>query len=1315
MLAVLLVAIGVTKAIQHQRLEIINETIEQQQGAVVTAAFERIQTEFTVMQEKLLAQGEELAQHPVVLQALQQGNSREIISFFADLQLPERWAVELYDTSFSLLAWNGFSIPLSIQDLPPVTTSRTAIAKDNSWRRALVVWVPVGSIGSVRVMQLIEAHNTAQNEFLRNYSVEDTWQQGLRIPVHAHFQMVDAEEVDSSSTLVLIGFDDTVLGRVVVDPPTAEQLLSTTHRRFGDVIALWAALLLAWIMGGLWIWQRGAEDCTVGGGVRLCIIGIIFLAVRFGFLLLNVPGRWQLGKAPLNMLFDPSHLASSIGGGLLRSPGDGLITALFAVVYTFVIFDYARSKYTTSANLFDLYQRLLHTVKPVRFFINTLAVTCLSLGAILVLAIATHQGTLNSTLDFFARDELIPTPLILIVSYAIMLGALSVILLITSLMWIVIGTESKSDRREKPLSARSFFGLLLACISVPISSWFFFIGVPQWLAWGPGLPVIFLVFGILLAVRGHTGAAKNFRWLMLRSIIPIMFLLGILAYPFLYQGSSEGRHDRMEHVASIFGQREDPHTLFAVKDLLSEAYKALLEAGEKDEPVVLNTLAVDVLRNSLLCSLGLYEVSLLFLDSEGNLLGGISENMEGEELDQVGTRFFEQLSREMPSDYSAHVRSLPVQNNMDRFQYAGIFPASREEIAWILVSAEPYLLPEDANTSLLRLLMPSGNSSLYDDLSIGEFEDGLLIRSVGRSFRRHRMDEEVQKDLVAQKAQWRREEIQGRKYETYYQWVADRVVAVRIAAVSAFDHLFYLLRISVAGLLAGLPFYLMGLVFRRQAGQLPASRVQFRDKVLNAFLVVGVFTVVTVGLVGVNVVTEENNRAIQSWLRQHLQQVDHLLKLEAQGTEMPYEVLERISLDSLAAQAGLDLNLYKDNQLVRSSRPELLREHLIDVRLPIQALAVLNTEGFQFAFVENMIGDFSYTSGYWALLDEQGATRTVLAVPTLPEQERIEEERSRTLAYLFGALLVLIMVVMLTASLLASALSRPIARLQKGLRSVARGHFEGRLPVYTRDEIGELVDTFNDMQEELSESQRKLSQQERHLAWSEMARQVAHEIKNPLTPMKLSLQHLRRAYTSTDNGSQNHFGVLFDRITTTLGEQIDSLAFIANEFALFGRMPTGTTELVDCNEVIREAMMLMREALQTCNITFTVRLGQEPLIVEADRERLRRVYINLLKNAQEAFDNDQEGQIIIVAHREEGTDEMYSAIGDTGRGIPVEEQAKIFEPNFSTKTSGAGLGLAIARRCIEDMDGSIGFETESGQGTVFWVRLPLVPTREKNI
>ena len=183
------------------------------------------------------------------------------------------------------------------------------------------------------------------------------------------------------------------------------------------------------------------------------------------------------------------------------------------------------------------------------------------------------------------------------------------------------------------------------------------------------------------------------------------------------------------------------------------------------------------------------------------------------------------------------------------------------------------------------------------------------------------------------------------------------------------------------------------------------------------------------------------------------------------------------------------------------------------------------------------------------------------------------------------------------------------------------------------------------------------------------------------------------------------FNRVFGGITKTLVEQIDALARIANEFSAFARMPRQVFEPVDANAVVLEAAALMKAEDE---VNLRVDLAEQQPTVRADREELRRIYINLLKNAVQSVPEDREPEIEVRTSLTEvgGASYVLCEVFDNGTGVPEDLRDRIFEPNFSTKTSGTGLGLAIVRKAVEDMHGTIGFETEAGVGSNFWVRLP---------
>ncbi len=269
--------------------------------------------------------------------------------------------------------------------------------------------------------------------------------------------------------------------------------------------------------------------------------------------------------------------------------------------------------------------------------------------------------------------------------------------------------------------------------------------------------------------------------------------------------------------------------------------------------------------------------------------------------------------------------------------------------------------------------------------------------------------------------------------------------------------------------------------------------------------------------------------------------------------------------------------------------------------------------------------------------------------------------------------------------------------MKRATQQVALGALEVDLKGQGRDEIGDLEQAFGDMVRDLKLTQAQMIKAQRELAWREMAKQIAHEIKNPLTPMKLSIQHLRQAYK---DGAKDFPGLL-QSISDTLLVQIETLSRIATEFSTFARMPERKLEVCDLHEILGEARDLYA---QDGKISFRTDLAAGHPRVNADREELRRVFINILRNAVQAMEH---GGTVTMITRRTG-ERVLIQIRDDGPGIPPEVRARLFEPNFSTKTDGMGLGLAIVKNIIDDLGGTITVESSVGSGTAVMIQLALV-------
>jgi nitrogen fixation/metabolism regulation signal transduction histidine kinase len=272
--------------------------------------------------------------------------------------------------------------------------------------------------------------------------------------------------------------------------------------------------------------------------------------------------------------------------------------------------------------------------------------------------------------------------------------------------------------------------------------------------------------------------------------------------------------------------------------------------------------------------------------------------------------------------------------------------------------------------------------------------------------------------------------------------------------------------------------------------------------------------------------------------------------------------------------------------------------------------------------------------------------------------------------------------------------------LEQKLMSInLKGHNE-KLEYQHNDEIGQLVNQYNLMVEKLSESADLLAQSERETAWKQMARQVTHEIKNPLTPMKLTIQQLQRMQELNPEA----FNEYFKKSSQMLIDQIEHLSNIATSFSDFAKMPETHQEQVDIYERLEQVVELFRNNNEEVAIQYETQIGKAFVI--ADKEQLTQVFNNLLKNAIQAVPGHKKGLIQIITSV--NNKRVCIEFRDNGTGIAPEIQDKLFTPNFTTKTSGMGLGLAIAKNIVTSNRGDIWFTTHADHGTSFFVEFPLV-------
>jgi signal transduction histidine kinase len=444
---------------------------------------------------------------------------------------------------------------------------------------------------------------------------------------------------------------------------------------------------------------------------------------------------------------------------------------------------------------------------------------------------------------------------------------------------------------------------------------------------------------------------------------------------------------------------------------------------------------------------------------------------------------------------------------------------------------------------------------------------------------------------------------------------------------------------------------------------------------------------------------QQNTKIIREKLRSILTEIEQKIGDKDQLNSTDEELLTYY-LIKFSNVFFSDLNFYNtDGELLASSRKNIFEMGLSSTKMNAFAFNQLNRlQNEQFIHREK-IGLLSFFSAYAIIKNDEGKTLGILNIPYFARQDEMEKEISFFIGALINVYVVLFLLSIFIAIVISRLIAEPLQLISSRLGDIALGKPNKPIEWSSEDEIGRLINEYNRMIQQLEESAEKLARSERESAWREMARQVAHEIKNPLTPMKLSVQHLQKTWKE----SPEEFEQRLKKFTQNLVEQIDTLSNIANEFSDFAKMPKPNTQPLDIFEIAQQSIEFFKP---TTKSHILLHKKTEKTMVLADKDQMIRVFNNLLKNAIQAIEIEEDGLIEVQISKE--NEMIQIAVRDNGNGIDDELQEKIFSPNFTTKTSGMGLGLAMVKNIINSHGGTIWFESEIQKGTTFFFTLPIV-------
>lgn len=490
-----------------------------------------------------------------------------------------------------------------------------------------------------------------------------------------------------------------------------------------------------------------------------------------------------------------------------------------------------------------------------------------------------------------------------------------------------------------------------------------------------------------------------------------------------------------------------------------------------------------------------------------------------------------------------------------------------------------------------------------------------------------------------------------------------------------------------------------------------SNRILYSTRIQTFMVVAVVTTLIVAGIITFFSISSQFKKQQENGVLQYV--VDIASRLESRWLkefDLNKEVSANEQFNTIAESIAADLNLYgTDGQLIYSTQPRIYDLRLLSRYMQPQAwLHMSRYQRSEFLQHEH-IGGLNFIAAYAPIRNEDYEAVAFLSLPHYSYRKEFDQNVGLLLNTLINIYALVILVLGLFAVFVANKITAPLALVQRSLAKTSIG--QPNEPIFWKrhDEIGSLIKEYNLMIIALEQSANTIMRSERESAWREMAKQVAHEIKNPLTPLKLGIQHLERSWKEKDP----RFDQRFKKFSESFIEQIDSLSFIASEFSEFAKMPDTQLKEVDILDILAKAVEVFRNNVGV-RIAVTNAYGENTITIQGDRDQLLRSFNNLIKNSIEAAISKRRCQINITVNYD--TDHYVAiAIQDNGEGINPEAREKLFQPNFTTKSSGTGLGLAFVKQAVEGMGGNIRYETSVGKGTTFYVRIPSINAQQSGV
>lgn len=1167
----------------------------------------------------------------------------------------DKYSLEIFAPNGKLIAWSK-SVAISQNELFPLPAPLGNIyflEKPLTYYISIIDTIHIDSdVFYLTVNYPIELKYSLTNPYYRNVNFSDRCSKKYAIECKVDFNPFTSPTKDGKKfSFELLNNNEKKIGLVTINKPTLVAELNSIKETSANIQALLVFLALVFIGLGLKTDYRNLVSLKI----KFTLFVFYVLIVRVIIFLLDMPSR--LIEGPLS---EPSNFSSTFAFGIVKSPIEFLITNFFLVLIAIQFFRYT-------------YIFLLNRdTRNVNIFIRIFSLFLIPIIVLLMrgFAAAIRSVIFDSKLRYFKDPNILPDFALLSMHLNILLIGFTIIASILGLFNLVLKlNEFVPLKNNSKLLAISYLSLFV------ISLIMFFLSKDPLV--NIMILVVFVISIILVSyqiiIRSRNSAFNYVLILLVGSI----FSITLLNY-----FNSKLEKESLKTTAYELNRIDENLIQFYLMELINQSSsdEQILSSLTRSD-LNFNALAFIQWSKSILQRESMNSF-LAFYDRFGNKLGSFDIGFQSKDKISVN---------KIPStDEIVFLNEAknPIEKNIigiKRIIESGVtrgFISSGIDFNISKLGASEFPDFIESNLSLLNqvvnikqlkifLFLNSELAQVYGDIFPSREQIKLMLNT--------KLDSTFSDG-------WLKIDFSGETYQTYLLKTFDNgneiLIAIAVADKEFSWNLFNFFKVFLVHAIFILVLFIVLFLIR-----IKKINYTFKTKILLAFLFVSIIPVILLAIYNRQIVEERSKESILNELRQKTDFVQSYIESQVKKSKNR-DIIQ--ASENASNELKISFSVFEGTEQIFNSNDKYSQIELIDSKLDSDAYYHLHYLRLKEFITNERINDYVYDSYYRQFRVDN--KEYILAVNDAFNKIKIPFSTTEIDVVIFGIYSFAVLLIVLFSTIFANQISSPIQKLTKAAEAVGKGDLNVQIQHRAKGEIKELLDGFNLMTMELKKNQLELAELERESAWKEMAKQVAHEIKNPLTPMKLAIQQLIAAYKD----KHTDFDKLFDKVSNTILTQIDNLSQIASEFSRFAKMPSLKIEVIDLVKIINDTINIFINE----KAKIILETNYQEALIEADANQLSRMFINFIRNSIQASAK----KIIISVNRKENNFEIR--ITDDGIGIPEEIQDKIFNDSFTTKIQGMGLGLSMAKRFIENINGRIDLESSSDKGTTFRIIIP---------